>query len=239
MLRRPYWSALLTLAASVPQTALAAPVPADHQCMGQWVGSGRNTGFPTSWTIDLNLTSSPSGGRCGTIEYTNPACGGFLDNCELVGQDIHTRENYTHAEGNCAPAGRVIIRCEGDRMRYSWIGWEQVDSILHRPGASEAGPTPPPIGPPGQTQPPALPGQPPQLPTPPGQTQPPTRPPSGTFPTPTGPGPTPTPAPPPGSTGGCGLPGCAVAGVPAAGAAVPCAAMLAVWLLRRRRRAAR
>src|SRR5688572_2939660 len=87
--------------------AHAVPVPGDHACIGRWVGEGRNTGHATSWTIDLTLTSAPSGGPCGTIEYTNPACGGLLEDCRLVGGDIHTRERYTHSASSCAPAGRV------------------------------------------------------------------------------------------------------------------------------------
>ena len=101
--------------------------------MGRWIGKGQNTGFKTSWTIDLVLTAAPSGGRCGRIEYTNPACGGTLETCNVVDGDIHTKEKYTHSSPDCAPAGKVIIRCEGDTMRYSWIGWERVDTVLHRP----------------------------------------------------------------------------------------------------------
>ena len=127
-------------------TAWAAPVPSDHGCMGRWVGTGRNTGSSTEWTIDLTLTSAPSGGRCGTIEYTNPACGGTLESCELVDGEIHTREDYTHNDGACAPAGRVLIRCDGDTMRYSWIGWERVDSTLHRAGAGPTSSNPSPSG---------------------------------------------------------------------------------------------
>ncbi len=121
-------------------SSFAGPVPADHQCMGRWVGEGRNTGHPTPWTIDLTLTASPNGGRCGSIEYTNPDCGGTLENCRLVGSDIHTEERYTHRSADCAPAGQVIIRCEGDQMRYSWIGWERVDSILRRPEGARTDP---------------------------------------------------------------------------------------------------
>ena len=60
-------------------SAVAEAVPADHECMGRWVGLGRNSNSTTPWTIDLVLTASPSGGRCGTIEYTNPSCGGTLE----------------------------------------------------------------------------------------------------------------------------------------------------------------
>ncbi len=117
-----------------PAEALAAPIPGDHNCLGRWVGTGQNTGYDTAWTIELTLTSAPSGGRCGTIEYTNPACGGFLDACQLQGGEIHTRENYTHRSSDCAPPGNVIIVCNGDTMNYAWIGWERVDSVLRRSG---------------------------------------------------------------------------------------------------------
>ncbi len=119
-------------------TSEAANVPAEHTCMGRWTGEGRNTGFPTIWTIDLTLTASPSGGRCGTIEYTKPFCGGTLEGCELVKGNIETKESYSHNDGHCAPAGRVVIRCEGDTMHYTWIGWERVDSILHRVQPAES-----------------------------------------------------------------------------------------------------
>lgn len=138
-------AAVLALWGLAPRAGWAAPVPDDHGCMGPWVGRGQNSGTSSYWTIELTLTGAPHGARCGTIEYENPACGGFLDGCRLVGEDIHTKETYTHAEADCAPAGRVVIRCEGNQMRYSWIGWEQVDTILHRPegyspGANRAPP---------------------------------------------------------------------------------------------------
>jgi len=89
---------------ATPRVARALPLAADHACIGRWVGEGRNTGSSTSWTIDLTLSAAPSGGRCGTIEYTNPACGGTLETCQVVDGDIHTREAYTHTDGRCAPA---------------------------------------------------------------------------------------------------------------------------------------
>ncbi len=187
--------ALLGLAAT-PASAL--DVPADHGCMGRWVGRGQNTGYTSYWTIDLTLTAAPSGGRCGTIEYTNPDCGGTLERCELVGQDIHTREVYTHAESSCAPAGRVIIRCEGDRMRYSWIGWERVDTVLHRPeGAPRSASSP--EAPPGPTPTPPTPTPTPAEPRPPAT-------PSGGPPAP--PPVTPSQGPPAQPSGGCGALGC-------------------------------
>jgi len=189
--------AVFSLLAMASAPALAAPIPGNHGCMGPWVGRGQNSGSSTYWTIDLTLTGSPHGARCGTIEYKNPDCGGFLDACRLVGADIHTQENYTHSESSCAPAGRVVIRCEGNQMRYSWIGWEQVDTVLHRPpgysppanqarASGGATPTTPPTGtttpPTGTTQvpgdapipPPVVPHHPPlqQNGPPPGQSPP-------------------------------------------------------------------
>ncbi len=205
--------------------AWAAPVPPDHECMGRWVGQGQNSNSASSWTIDLTMTASPSGGRCGTIEYTNPACGGSLESCRLVGADIHTREHYTHNDGSCAPAGQVIIRCEGDRMRYSWIGWERVDSILHRPGVA-------PGGQPGTTQ-PSSPGTPSP---PPGQMQPPTvpQPPPGVPVSGTPPNMRQVPPPPPAPNGqGSGLFGCSLG---PADAGPPGLFLVSIFLLLARRR---
>ena len=155
------WTLAVFLAAmSLPPAsmALAGPVDADHNCMGPWVGLGRSTGHDEPWTITLNLTAAPAGGRCGTIEYTNPRCGGTLESCRTEGDsgDIHTRERYTHTDGDCAPPGDVIIRCEGDTMRYSWLGWERVDSTLHRPtngSPPRQGSRPPSSGEPAATEP--------------------------------------------------------------------------------------
>lgn len=182
-----------------PTAALANPLPEDHGCLGHWVGRGRNTGYSTYWTIDLILLSTPEGTRCGTIEYTNPACGGFLEACQLEGDDIHTRENYTHRAPDCAPPGRVIIRCEGDTMRYSWIGWERVDTILHRAGpAPGANPPPPPSGTPSVPPLQPNPGIPPTpLPSPPNPAQPGPAPVPSTPPLPTPPPPANTPSPSP------------------------------------------
>jgi hypothetical protein len=119
-------------------SARADAILEDHACMGRWVGRGHNTGFPTEWTIDLTLTSAASGGRCGTIEYTNPLCGGTLEDCTLVAGEIRTRERYTHDEGHCAAPGRVILRCDGDQMKFRWIGWEQTDTVLYRPANGAA-----------------------------------------------------------------------------------------------------
>lgn len=217
--------------AMAPSAAHALPVAADHACIGRWVGEGRNSNARTSWTIDLTLSAAPSGNRCGTIEYTNPTCGGTLEACTVVDGDIHTREAYSHNDGSCAPAGRVIIRCEGDRMRYSWIGWERVDSVLHRP----AGYVPPPPRPPS-------PGV---TPTPsPGVT-----PPTPVVPPPVVPGPSPTPSPrqttpprPPPGPPGHWFGGCTVvtqrAETPLWPWAAAAAALVAAIYARRRRREA-
>lgn len=133
--RTHHWFLVLLAALLLPVAVHATPLSPDHECLGRWVGRGRNTGHTTYWTIELTLTASPSGGRCGTIRYTNPDCHGFLDNCRLVGNDIHTVENYTH-QGGCAPPGHVIIRCEQNQMRYSWLGWERVDTLLVRPAGA-------------------------------------------------------------------------------------------------------
>lgn len=114
-------------------SANAAPLNTGDPCFGPWQGRGQNTGSTDYWTIDLNLHANPTGGRCGTIEYTNPKCGGTLESCERKGDEIHTAESYSHQSSDCAPAGKVIIRCDGDVMHYSWIGWERVDSVLRRP----------------------------------------------------------------------------------------------------------
>jgi MYXO-CTERM domain-containing protein len=124
----------------LPATAAAAPVPRTHACMGPWVGVGDQRDGTVPWSILLNMTASASGGRCGTIEYESSQlhCGGTLDECDLVGEDIHTREVYTYGQETCAPPSKVVIRCEGDRMRFSWIGSNgvkeiQVDTMLRRP----------------------------------------------------------------------------------------------------------
>jgi hypothetical protein len=148
---------LVLLVLLLPSTALATELTDDHECMGRWVGRGRNTGYSTYWTIDLTLTATPSGGRCGTIRYTNPDCHGFLDNCRLEGRDIHTQENYVY-RGGCAPPGRVVIRCEQNQMRYSWIGWERVNTILVRPGGGQGGQPPQNTPSPGTNQPAPIPG---------------------------------------------------------------------------------
>jgi MYXO-CTERM domain-containing protein len=115
--------------------AVAAPIPREHACMGPWTGVGDEGGDTVPWTIRLNMTASASGGRCGTIEYESSElhCGGTLDDCELIGEDIHTREVYTFGQSTCAPPSKVVIRCEGDRMRFSWVGHIRVDTMLRRP----------------------------------------------------------------------------------------------------------
>ncbi len=207
------WRSCVLLGLLLPASANATPLPDDHGCLGHWIGRGRNTGYSTYWTIDLTLTSAPDGTRCGTIEYTNPNCGGFLEACRVVGDEIHTRENYTHRDSSCAPPGRVIIRCQGDTMRYSWIGWERVDSTLRRVGGGPSA-TPPPAA--GTPPPPAPPVHPPSTPSP---VQPIPSPPPSPSPAPSQPpvGDTPPPSPNPPTEGDSEspwgwLPGCAVAG---------------------------
>jgi uncharacterized protein (TIGR03382 family) len=206
--------------------ALAMPVPADHTCMGRWVGEGRNTGHDSVWTIDLTLTAAPSGGRCGTIKYTNPDCGGTLESCELVGDEIHTREHYTHRAPNCAAAGRVIIRCEQTQMQYSWIGWERVDSILHRAATTRDGEPPSnapasddAVAPPDSTSSDAPPTNAPPTIAPP-------------VPTPANPPPAPSPVPPSARESWLS---CAAssAGGPSAGGSVAVMLLALVWLRRR------
>lgn len=227
------WCSIVLLMLLVPASAIATPLPDDHGCLGHWVGRGRNTGYSTSWTIDLTLTSAPDGTRCGTIEYTNPVCGGFLEACRVVGDEIHTQENYTHRASNCAPPGRVIIRCQGDTMRYSWIGWERVDTILHRAGGTPgARPAPPPTGPPPTGTPAPTPNHPSVVQPPPGPTP---------APAPGTPGPSPSPTPPsqnePDSPWGW-LPSCSTTGSMASRSAagtVGLSALLLCSLLFRRR----
>ncbi|MGE0789784.1 MAG: hypothetical protein AB7S26_29190 [Sandaracinaceae bacterium] len=186
----------------LPRVALAGPVEEDHNCLGPWVGLGRNTGFDTSWTIELHLNSAPDGGRCGTVEYTNPDCGGTLEECTVVNGEIRTVERYTHT-GRCAPNARVNIRCEGNTMHYAWIGWERVDSTLHRPAGWQAGQAPSGSGPTGTSGGGAEPGDPsgggPSGGGPSGG-------PSGTAPRSDGPGPGVEPRliPPGGGASGCG-----------------------------------
>jgi hypothetical protein len=155
------------LAASVICGSVAVATPAeatlvtDDPCLGRWQGVGKNTGHPQLWTIDLTLTSQPGGGVCGTIEYTNPRCGGVLEGCERKGAEIHTRERYTHSDG-CAPPGQVIIRCDGDKLHYSWLGWERVDSDLARVGERPSAPRPAPT--PSLAEPPSPPSDEPSQP---------------------------------------------------------------------------
>ena len=222
----PRWLACAVLLAGVTVggRAAALPVPEDHECMGRWVGKGRNTGSSTEWTIDLTLTASPSGGRCGTIEYTNPDCGGTLDSCQLVGRDIHTRENYAHSSRSCAPPGRVVIRCEGDHMLYSWIGWEKVDSVLHRPVVA------PPTGSPGASSPPPSASPPPAVTD---SARPSAEPPLDPT-VPSSPAPLPSSPPPPVESAGCGA--CVLARPRELPALLPGGALLGLALLVRRER---
>lgn len=76
--------------------------------------------------------TSERGARCGVIEYPSLGCGGFLTNCQRVGDVVTFTEVYTHNPGTCAPAGRVDARCDGDTMDWVWTGWEVVRSTLRR-----------------------------------------------------------------------------------------------------------
>jgi hypothetical protein len=225
--RLPLLASVLLAAITLPSLVDATPLRPDHGCIGRWIGRGRNTGYTTYWTIDLTLTAAPDGGRCGTIQYRNPDCGGFLESCRVEGDDIHTRESYTH-QGACAPPGEVIIRCEGGQMRYSWIGWERVDTILHRPGADGVQPGMPPS-----------PAPPSPVPAPP---DPPPPPPNTSGPVP---GNSPPSALPPASdapSGSSWFPGCSIAAAaPRSGSAgLPwLAALLACASAIRHRRARR
>jgi hypothetical protein len=86
------------------------------------------------------VTAPDASGGCGTIEYTNPDCGGRMLACRVEGQFVHVRERYTHAESGCAPAGQLEFRCEGDRMDWAWVGWERAESVLTRAGAAPGDP---------------------------------------------------------------------------------------------------
>jgi hypothetical protein len=122
-------------------------------CVGHWRGRGQNTGFDTSWTIDMVVTPPGADGSCGTIEYTGPVCGGRMLECRVEGGLVRVREQYTH-DTTCAPAGRLEFRCQDDRMTWAWIGWERVETTLTRVGGS---PTPRPAPPPPPTPAPAVP----------------------------------------------------------------------------------
>jgi hypothetical protein len=223
-------TAILTVLAvllAAAGTASAAPVPGDHSCMGPWVGRGQNSGYTTYWTIDLSLTASPHGGRCGTIQYRNPDCGGFLEECRLVGQDIHTREVYTE-RGSCAPPGEVVIRCEGDSMRYSWRGWETVNTTLRRPqGYQTPSPAPGPSPSSGPSPSPS--------PTPGPAPSPSPGPSPGPSPSP-GPGPSPGPSPSPNPSPPADSGGCAVVAPGGIGVGAPVALALVIAGGRKRRR---
>lgn len=110
-------------------------------CVGRWQGLGQNSGATTRWTIDMVVTAPSADGSCGTIEYTNPTCGGRMLECRVVNGVVHVREHYTHDDGHCADASRLELSCTGDRMQWAWVGWETVRSTLTR---VDAPPSPPP-----------------------------------------------------------------------------------------------
>lgn len=147
-----------------------APFP----CEGRWQGRGQNTGFPTAWTIDMVVHAPDASGSCGTIEYTNPACGGVMVQC-AGSTELRVREKYTHGQGQCAPPGELVFSCDGDRMKWEWRGWEVVHSTLQRvgpPPSPAERPAPPPESPapPGEST--SQPGATPPSATPPGETPP-------------------------------------------------------------------
>lgn len=127
------WTLLAWLGGSLVNEKVAAlPAPPEtHSCLGHWTGVGRNSTSADAWPIDLVLTREPDGGTCGTIEYRNPTCGGTMEACRRVGSEIRVVERFTHNRG-CADAANLVLRCEGDTLRYTWLGWERVDSVLRR-----------------------------------------------------------------------------------------------------------
>jgi MYXO-CTERM domain-containing protein len=141
---------VLAVALGLP-TGARADLADDHTfpCVGRWQGVGQNTGFPSRWTIDMTVRPPDGEGRCGTIEYTSPRCGGTMEACRVEGGRVHVRERYTHDEGGCAAAAELEFGCEGDRMDWAWLGWEVARSTLTRvgpaPGRTDARPNEPAI----------------------------------------------------------------------------------------------
>lgn len=128
---------LVVLALAQPAIALAdRPMPprpapsAGTSCLGRWQGAGRGSGGP-AWSIDMVVTAE-QGARCGTIEYPSLGCGGYLVDCHRRGDVVAWTEVYTHNPGTCAPAGRIVGRCEDDRMRWTWTGQEVTSTQLRR-----------------------------------------------------------------------------------------------------------
>lgn len=115
--------------------------PPGFPCVGRWQGLGQNSGSANRWTIDMVVTPPSADGSCGTIEYTNPTCGGRMLECRVVNGVVHAREHYTHTDERCAAASRLELSCTGERMQWAWVGWETVRSTLER---VEGPPIPPP-----------------------------------------------------------------------------------------------
>lgn len=138
-------AALLALMLLAPSIASAEGTGAPgFPCIGRWQGLGQNSGAPTRWTIDMVVTAPGADGSCGTIEYTNPACGGRMLECRVVNGVVHVREHYSHNDGDCADASRLEFSCTGDRMQWAWVGWETARSTLTRVGGPPVAPPPPP-----------------------------------------------------------------------------------------------
>ena len=139
--------ALLALMLLAPAMARAEGTGATgFPCVGRWQGLGQNSGAPSRWTIDMVVTAPSADGSCGTIEYTNPTCGGRMLECRVVNGVVHVREHYTHNDGHCADASRLEFSCTGDRMQWAWVGWETARSTLARVGPPPAPPAPAPSG---------------------------------------------------------------------------------------------
>jgi MYXO-CTERM domain-containing protein len=151
---RGAWVAALVVVLLAPSMASAEGTGAPgFPCVGRWQGLGRNNGAPTQWTIDMVVTAPGADGSCGTIEYTNPTCGGRMLECRVVNGVVHVRERYTHDDGRCADASRLEFSCTGERMQWAWVGWETARSTLVRVDAPpSASPSPRPA--PSETPPP-------------------------------------------------------------------------------------
>jgi hypothetical protein len=137
LVRRLALTALVAAILVNTSTLATAETDTPFPCVGRWQGLGKNTGFPDSWTIDMVVHPPDARGVCGTIEYTNPKCGGVIESCVGTGE-VRVRERYNHGHANCAPPGEVRFSCEGDRMAWSWHGWEVVRSTLTRIGPPPA-----------------------------------------------------------------------------------------------------
>jgi hypothetical protein len=123
-----------TFAPIAARTQNAPPgtqVPLAQQCVGHWLGAGRNSPTSVAWTIDMHITST-SGSACGTIEYPSLRCGGALTNCTFRSGQLTAIEQYTHNPGTCAPDGTVVVRCSATTLRWTWVGDDVVRADLVR-----------------------------------------------------------------------------------------------------------